>query len=762
MRRFWILPIVVLAACTQEKVVGIRHEPPVVSLQSPTTGAEFARGEAILFEALVTTLDNTDLTDLTHEWRTSNQVMCASDQVPADGLPRCEFTFDDLGTENVTIKIVDPQLDSAEDTIEIEIVVNEPPTITILSPANDAIYGTDELIVLEALVNDEEDLADELVVTVTSSLQGQLSLQGTPTSDGTFQASAYLQHGLHLLTFRVEDEAEQSAQDSVSIGVNTEPTAPGVQIIPDPAKSGDGLQATITADSVDIDGDIVSYTYDWYYDNQLFSSGTNPTVPSAITHRDEFWEVRVTPHDTFGIGAVGTASLVISNSAPSIQSVTVVPTQPDTDEDLIGIAAGWSDQDNDFEKYKFQWFLNGAADLTEVTASFPHSKTQRGDELQLQVTPYDDYDQGNPVLSPTIIIVNGPPSKPVIQISPPVPGDDNDLQCQIMIASTDPDGDIVQYEYAWYQNGLLTQFVTSKIEDTETEIGDTWECRVTPYDGDYGPAGSATVAISDIIAPDAPDIDDIDPYRNEDEVALSGTCEPLCDITLYCEDSTQSWSESAVCDAVGEFTHDLDLTAGEQTDCYAVCEDSQGNLSGNSNTVVTEACAVKDQWEDGTGYGDLPQDAIDLWGLLPDDGTTVISIEANILEDLDEDWYIIETTDDLNADIAAAIDYYRFHVNMANGSNAYGMIVHRDGFDTSDIECGNKAASGGYTEYTDYAEDVGTTDRAAPVDSRQCGAPDANDCTDFGAVYYIQIIRDDSQPLSCEGYELTITNGYWP
>ncbi|MBT3219485.1 MAG: hypothetical protein HN348_10370 [Proteobacteria bacterium] len=752
---------VLILGCNPDSKVGVRHEPPAVTIAEPSDQSEFSRGEEVVFKALVSTLDGSELTDLTHTWVTGNTSMCASDVVPGDGMADCKYIFDEIGEASVTVTVVDPQLDSVSNSITVTIVVNEPPEITIVTPEEDDVYEPTDLIILEANVNDAEDLPDRLAVSVTSSVDGQLPLLGAPTSDGVFSVATYLTHGLHLLTFIVEDTAGQTAQDSVSIGVNGRPTAPSVSVIPDPAASGDALQATLLAESVDPDGDLLTYTYDWYVDSVLFSSGSNINVPSGVTIRDEFWEVRVTPHDDFGPGHEGMAFVIISNSAPSIDSVTIVPSVADTNEDLIGLPTGWMDQDLDPEKYKFLWYTNQTPDLAEITDTFPHSKTSRGDEIQLEVTPYDSYDSGAPVLSPPLTIENAPPSKPVIQIDPPGPGPDSDLQCQILLASTDPDGDVVTYEYEWYQNGLLTTNNTSKVLGTDTVVGDAWECHVLPYDGDYGPEATATVIVSDVVAPDAPTIDAIDPYRNVDEATLTGTCEIDCDISIYCEDSTQSWTETDICNGIGEFTHDLDLTPGETTSCFLTCEDDQGNLSANSNTVITEACAVKDTFEDASGYGDLPQDAVDQWGQLVDDGATIIVLEGNILDFSDEDWFFVETTDDLSADETAGIDYYNFVVDVTDGSSVYSVLVYRGGYDTSDIECPSSTTSG-YSSYSDFNEDVGNSDHAQPTDSRDCGAPLANDCTDYSSVYYIQVLRDSAQSLSCQHYELTISNGVWP
>ena len=664
MRARRLFALAVLAAGCNDTTVKVYREPPQVIIIEPSEGTSFYTGQAVLFRAQVETYDSTDLTEFTHYWVSGGETICAADGVPGDGYPTCSWSFDDADTHTVTIYVTHPSLETAEDTTTVVIEENTPPTVEITSPADGTGFEPSELIVLEALVSDAEDDADELVVTVTSSLDGELALTASPTSSGDWTAATYLSNGEHLITVRVTDTAGSSDQDTLTLAVNGRAGAPEVEIYPDPAISGESIKAIITADAVDPEDDGLIYRYDWYVDGALYSSGTNPAVPDGETIRDEYWEVEVFADDGYGVGDPATAGIVIDTSAPSIDSVLLEPDPADTTNDIIATPDGWFDQDGDSAKYRYRWYLNGSLDSSITSATYPSSRTERGDELQVSVTPYDAFEDGDSVLSGVVEIENSAPTEPGVTVTPTSPEPEDNLTCSVTTDSTDADGDSINYFYRWYKDGVEHTVTTYVVSSSYTSHGETWTCEVTPSDGtDRGTPGTDSVTINDGTAPDAPVIDTPEPYRNEDEVELTGTCEADCLLTFFCADSSSAWSETDVCGSDGEFSHDVDLTRGDETTCYAICEDEAGNSSADSNDVSTESCDPYDEYEYlGATYGDSAATAINEWSAISDSGTTTITIEGNVLDDSDADWYVISTTDSVSADRPAGYDLYNFEV----------------------------------------------------------------------------------------------------
>ena len=603
-----------------------------------------------------------------------SDLICESAPVPADGQPNCVHAFTDTGVQSVEITVTDTRLDRQCASSTVNILDNEPPLITIVSPEEGDLFSIDDLIVFEAAVSDAEESPENLVVSVNSSIDGEVELTGTPSSSGEWTAGGYLSSGVHLLTFWVEDSFGLSDQDTVSIEV-------------------------------------------------------------------------------------------YEHGPPSASSVNITPSPAYTIDDLAADVQGWTDMEGGPEQYRYTWYISDETgtlveDSSETTGAFPYGKTTRGDLVQVEVTPYNEYGDGDMLTSPTITIENSPPSAPVLLISPTSPQPEENLLCTIVVNSADDDGDAITYDYTWYKNGTEAGEYSTVITADLTTHGDTWECVVTPNDGvEMGDSASDSVNVLDTLGPDAPQIDQPTSYRNDEDITLTGTCESGCLLTYYCSDSATSWTDTGTCDATGNFEYPTTLNRGEVTSCNADCEDSAGNISGISNTVDIEVCDPADEYEDSTGYGDSSTNPIDEWTALSDDGSTTLSISGNILDDDSEDWFILSTSDVLADDITAGIDYYNFSVNLIDGTSDYAMVVYKGGLATSDLEC----SSSGYTEYNDMVEDTGDGSHVIPSDSRACGVSDEdfNDCEDMSNDYYIHVFRRSATVSSCQAYELEITNGVW-
>lgn len=678
---FRLLSALGLAAACNNQSLKVVRDPPAVVITEPSTGTTFYEGQSVNFVAQVEVrnpADTEDITAFTHTWVSGNETLCEDEPVAADGSAECSWIFDSVGEKTVEVTVTDIRLDRAQASTTVVVIDNTAPTIEVLSPADGEAFAVDELVRIDAFVTDLEEDPSNLIVSLSSSLQGDLPVSASPSSTGDFTAGIYLDPGTHLVTVRVEDSYGQTDQDTVQVEVyeHGPPRAEGVVISPEPAYTDDQLQAVVN---------------------------------------------------------------------------------------------GWFDMDGAPERYRYQWFKDDGAGAMlevagEVSATFPPGKTTRGDLLQVVATPYNEYGDGDVLVSSTIEILNTAPTAPSIAISPASPEPTTPLLCSITVPGWDADADLVSYEYTWNRNGAPAGITTNAVPTTELVHGDLWECVVVATDGlDDSLAVSASVIINDATAPGAPTIDTPVRYRNEADWTLTGACEPGCTLDFTCSDGWTSWSSSQVCDSAGRFSTSQSLTRGNTSECSATCTDGAGNTSPNSNTVTTEVCDPFDAWEDSTGYGDAGTDPIDAWGVLNDFGTTTISIEGNVLGGDSSDWYVISTTDDRSSDLSAGINYYNFAVSMTDGLSDYGFRVYKETPDATDLECSAAYSATGYDQYNDYQADRGDGVHAVPSDVRLCGSGSStrNDCTDMSNDYYIEVFRTRSTISSCQGYSLTITNGVW-
>ncbi len=117
-----------------------------------------------------------------------------------------------------------------------------------------------------------------------------------------------------------------SAEDQVTIVTisgngppNDLPTAPVVNVFPDTPDPGEDLTCLITTQSVDVDGDQVTYTYEWYKNGVLQSGLTKAnttdltyTIDGSGTIAGEIWKCVVTPSDLVGNGPSAEDQVTIS------------------------------------------------------------------------------------------------------------------------------------------------------------------------------------------------------------------------------------------------------------------------------------------------------------------------------------------------------------------------------------------------------------------------------------------------------------------
>ena len=194
--------------------------------------------------------------------------------------------------------------------------VGTPPSATIEEPLSGEVFSVGTDILFNASFQDAEDQVTNLNIAWNSSIIGEIA-SGNPDSQGSHQFStSTLGAGLHTITLTSTDSTGLVGSDTISLRVNTPPTAASVALSPDPIYSTDNLSASASG-SNDTDGDQVTYTYQWY-ENGTLNSSTLPTVSSSELDVGEVWTVRVTPNDGYVDGPYTEQSITVSNSLPTL------------------------------------------------------------------------------------------------------------------------------------------------------------------------------------------------------------------------------------------------------------------------------------------------------------------------------------------------------------------------------------------------------------------------------------------------------------
>ena len=237
------------------------------------------------------------------------------------------------------------------------------------------------------------------------------------------------------------------------------------------------------AGAQDVDGDPVSFTWAWTVNG--VPTGASQTIDGNDFDKGDTIVCSATPSDGTDSGpTVVSGSVVVSNTAPSLTGVDIVPdTAAYADTNFSAVAQGWSDVDpaDSTPSVDYSWTVNGSPVGTNSPVLAP-GPFGRGDTVVVTATPTDGAASGSPVTSASVVILNSPPTAPGVSISPSNPAVMDDLFCSVHTPSTDADGDPVTYSYLWTLSSSPVSSSQS-IPWYYTSANDTVECTVTPDDG---------------------------------------------------------------------------------------------------------------------------------------------------------------------------------------------------------------------------------------------------------------------------------------
>ena len=150
-------------------------------------------------------------------------------------------------------------------------------------------------------------------------------------------------------------------------------------------------------------------------------------------------------HNTYSISV---AEEVSTNADPVASNVLITPSTPDTTDDLT-VSYTYSDDDGDAESgTTVAWFKDGASQPAHTALILPSTATAKGEAWYAVITPSDGEDDGAPVASPTVNVLNRAPDVLNLAVSDEAPDTNDDVSFSFQ--TNDEDGDAIAFtESRW-------------------------------------------------------------------------------------------------------------------------------------------------------------------------------------------------------------------------------------------------------------------------------------------------------------------------
>ncbi|MDP6935535.1 MAG: PKD domain-containing protein, partial [Myxococcota bacterium] len=328
----------------------------------------------------------------------------------------------------------------------------------IADAGGDQVVAVGDVVVLDGSGSSDTDgtVSTYAWSTVSVPSGAQYDLEGLTDAELRLTVS---DPGSYTFALLVEDnQGNQSTPDLVTVEAQADDELP-VAILADVDSAATGQVLTLDgSDSYDPEDEPLSYHFELVMvpegsNANLVTDAASPTA-SFVPDLDGFWIVGLVVDDGERASArvtVEFSSSFSTNQAPVVQSVVLEPDPVRTNDVLIA-TVDVTDADGDEVTLAYQWSVNGGV-IDSLGSALDGSNFEKGDQVAVQVTPFDGEASGVAVTGGPVTVVNTPPTAPGLGWTPEPPSEDADLQCLVSEPSVDADLDSVTYAFQWFEDG---------------------------------------------------------------------------------------------------------------------------------------------------------------------------------------------------------------------------------------------------------------------------------------------------------------------
>ena len=271
------------------------------------------------------------------------------------------------------------------------------------------------------------------------------------------------------------------ADDPVGDGVDQDcdgadgTAVPAAAIYPDSPGTGDDLLLQVVTEAPD-------FTVQWLLDGEPQAGWRDRTLISAeATARGQTWRAQVTALSLVGAATATTdAEVQIANTPPV--ATLVVGLDPVVQEgDVLTVVVLSDDADGDPVELTHAWTVDGELVAEQAGPQLSSAFFDKGQTVQVAVTPMDDQDAGATLLSNTALVVNTPPWLDQASLDPPAGTVETIFTC-LPEGWSDPDpADAQDLLYEWFVGGLSAATGPTLAAPVFAKH-DVVQCQATPVD----------------------------------------------------------------------------------------------------------------------------------------------------------------------------------------------------------------------------------------------------------------------------------------
>lgn len=385
-----------------------------LSNHSPTTNETVT--------ATVTTSDaDDDPITLTYVWKVNDVVVRTTSNTTSltDTLDLSVLGNGDVGDQMSLVVTPSDGKESGPSATSSAVVADTLPTVDSLTLSPTTVLITTTSLTATATTSDDDGHA--VTLTYVWKLNGEVvqTTENTASLTDTLDLSLLSQRQPgDAITVEVtpNDGLNNGTTATVSTAINRAPVVDAIQLSPIAPTTNTLLTATV--ETHDAESDPITLTYVWKVNGVVARMTTNTssladTFDLSLTGNGNIGDqisLEVTPSDGKVTGTTATASVMVANSAPVVDSVVVTPSNPIVTDTLTATVTV-SDDDDDAVTVNYVWKVNGGvvqttlgAGLTDTIAFGLLPDRSAGDVVTVEVTPNDGTIDGATVEASVTIV----------------------------------------------------------------------------------------------------------------------------------------------------------------------------------------------------------------------------------------------------------------------------------------------------------------------------------------------------------------------